>query len=374
MHKKIIVAISIFGCALQTSVSSEKDLALPHSILEKSKVVMEHRFGVNSIAFDEEGKIISTALSSGSNKKIDAGIVAACDSKTLINSEQREGLNAARVISTKVKRGKGLQTSLCLTYGSNNERLTILNLKDSKEVLNNSVKGTSEKSIALSSDGTRIAYRDGYLLCEDYYQNLIIKNLEQEDSVVCRCKTPFILNSVSFSSDGNKLVVTSRCGKKHTFEDKYEGAGLEIFDTTTGRSLGQFNNNIEYFINVACFSPDDESIAFGGSQNDVFVINSETLKNPHTFEGHKGSIYDLIFKKDGNVLASASWDHSIRFWNVLTRDCLAVLEEHHWPITCIAFNQDETCLASGDINGEVRLWDISEEEEIISEENEVLPK
>jgi WD40 repeat protein len=77
-----------------------------------------------------------------------------------------------------------------------------------------------------------------------------------------------------------------------------------------------------------------------------------------TLAGHSNEIESVSFSPDGTMLASASWDLTIKLWEVGSGREMRALTGHTQWVQGVAFAPDGTLLASGANDSTVRLWGI----------------
>jgi cytochrome c len=72
-------------------------------------------------------------------------------------------------------------------------------------------------------------------------------------------------------------------------------------------------------------------------------------------EGHKAPIVGLAVSADGSMLASASWDFTIRLWP-LAGGRSRVLEGHQQNVNAVAFAPDNKAVISAGYDATIRIW------------------
>ncbi|BFM38711.1 AAA-like domain-containing protein [Synechocystis sp. LKSZ1] len=79
------------------------------------------------------------------------------------------------------------------------------------------------------------------------------------------------------------------------------------------------------------------------------------IQEKNQLQGHQEGVTSVSFRPDGQVLASASRDYSIRLWN-LRGQLLRSLPGHQGAVYRVAFSPDGQRLASASQDGTVKLW------------------
>ncbi|HKR58348.1 MAG TPA: WD40 repeat domain-containing protein, partial [Pyrinomonadaceae bacterium] len=82
--------------------------------------------------------------------------------------------------------------------------------------------------------------------------------------------------------------------------------------------------------------------------------------------GHGKGVTQVVFSRDGRLLASGSSDNSIKIWDVASRRELRTLTGHTANIESLDFNPDSRLLASASDDGGTFLWDTATGEHLLT--------
>ena len=61
-----------------------------------------------------------------------------------------------------------------------------------------------------------------------------------------------------------------------------------------------------------------------------------------------------------SMLATASFDASVRLWNIQNGSCIAVLSRHRDSVYSVSFSPSGEYLASGSLAGQLYIWNVKE--------------
>jgi WD40 repeat protein len=113
------------------------------------------------------------------------------------------------------------------------------------------------------------------------------------------------------------------------------------------------------------FSPDGNSLAAGYDHEDG--LNQQNLliwdlksRKAKSLVGHDATVMAMSLSPDGRILATASYDRSVRLWDLATGNCLWNLTGHTGPVRALAFSPDGHQIASAGSDLSIKIWSIKD--------------
>jgi RNA polymerase sigma factor (sigma-70 family) len=202
--------------------------------------------------------------------------------------------------------------------------------------------------------------------------------------------------ALAFTANGKSLVVADR------------GAGLRVWDTTTGTLRSHFVTSRDGFTELPAlsrdarrvavigglwrdwlgvldtgtgkevtrvpraglrasliqFSPDGRTLAALIGEGVVRFWDAGTGKELPGLEGHAGHIRSIDLSADGHTVVTAAGDHTAALWDATTGRRRLVLPHPYEPYAA-AFAPDGKVAATGACDGQIRLWDAATGEKLV---------
>jgi len=159
------------------------------------------------------------------------------------------------------------------------------------------------------------------------------------------------VNSVAWSPDNRKLVVSTVANTVHVF-----GPSLPNVQPVTELTLQQ-QFSTEATTSRAVFAPDNRSILLALENGQIEEWAYAGLEQRRQFN-HGGPVYGVAVSRDGATVVSASADQTVRVWDTTSGQQKFQLNGHQGAVHAVAMSPDETFAVSSGADGTLRLWDI----------------
>ncbi|BAY28466.1 protein kinase [Nostoc carneum NIES-2107] len=118
------------------------------------------------------------------------------------------------------------------------------------------------------------------------------------------------------------------------------------------------------------FSPNEDILATV-ADSFIHLFSSTTGKvirtlpsEDYAYTGHTNSVYSIAFSHDGQILASSSFDKTIKLWEVATGREIRTLTGHTEGVYSVVFSHDGQMLASSSYDKTIKLWEVATGREI----------
>src|SRR5215213_1787843 len=157
-----------------------------------------------------------------------------------------------------------------------------------------------------------------------------------------RLSDAFGTQRLAFSRDGTRLAIA-------------DSNLIKIFDAASGDLLLTLTGH-QFDIWAIAFSPDARHLASGGSTDGNVRIWDLSTGESLTLEGHTAAIEALAFHPNGEWLATASDDFTMKIWDTATGELLRDVADFQDVVDGVAFSPDGTRLAATSTNTETRIW------------------
>ncbi|KAF5970220.1 vegetative incompatibility het-e-1 [Fusarium coicis] len=112
------------------------------------------------------------------------------------------------------------------------------------------------------------------------------------------------------------------------------------------------------WVTSVVFSNDDKLIASGSWDKTVKIWNVATGEEEQTLEGHTGPVRSVVFSNDDKLIASGSRDATVKIWNVATGEEEQTLKGHTDWVRSVVFSNDDKLIASGSDDRTVKIWNV----------------
>jgi WD40 repeat protein len=174
--------------------------------------------------------------------------------------------------------------------------------------------------------------------------------------------------SLSIFEPGRSLKALIEAIKAGKILQKHKAKDLTVVSAlhkslTQGMERNQLVGH-ESYVNSVSFSRDGQTLASASYDNTIKLWQVETGEELRTLTGHENGVNSVSFSPDGQTLASASDDNTIKLWQVETGEELRTLTGHENVVNSVSFSRDGQTLASASDDETIKLWQVETGEEL----------
>uniref|UniRef100_A0A7N8WVB4 Notchless protein homolog 1 n=1 Tax=Mastacembelus armatus TaxID=205130 RepID=A0A7N8WVB4_9TELE len=128
-------------------------------------------------------------------------------------------------------------------------------------------------------------------------------------------------------------------------------------DVTGSCKTQSQGNALTFSVMLQASAP--ERLVSGSDDFTLFLWNPAEDKKPLArMTGHSALVNEVLFSPDTRLLASASFDKSIKIWDGRTGKYLMSLRGHVASVYQVAWSADSRLLVSGSSDSTLKVWDI----------------
>jgi len=154
------------------------------------------------------------------------------------------------------------------------------------------------------------------------------------------------VHSVCWSADGKRVASGSEDGTMQMWN--VESRETDLGPIKTGHGI----------VHTVASSPDISKIATGGYNEDAIKIWDARTGELLSTQKQESPVHSLAWTSDQKKLIAGIENGMIRIFHTVTWEQIAILEDHKLPVVAISLFRNDRLLASGSFDHAARLWNL----------------
>jgi hypothetical protein len=196
---------------------------------------------------------------------------------------------------------------------------------------------------------TALAFRgDGRILAAGTHGAVVLWDLADGSPARVLGDLPGPVHALAFSRDGKRLAIGSG-------EPARSGL-VRVVEVPGGTVLHEFEGHSDVVFGLA-FRPDDGQLASASFDQTVRLWNLVIGRSDGVFRGHSDFVYDVAYDRDGRSLLSVSKDRSIKRFDALKLKELRTYSDHNDDILAIALAPQGGRFVTAGHEPQLRWWE-----------------
>nr|CAI6413672.1 AAC_HP1_G0006570.mRNA.1.CDS.1 [Saccharomyces cerevisiae] len=148
------------------------------------------------------------------------------------------------------------------------------------------------------------------------------------------------------------------------FSSSLDGT-VRAWDLIRYRNFRTFTGTERIQFNCLAVDPSGEVVCAGSLDNfDIHVWSVQTGQLLDALSGHEGPVSCLSFSQENSVLASASWDKTIRIWSIFGRSQQVEPIEVYSDVLALSMRPDGKEVAVSTLKGQISIFNIEDAKQV----------
>lgn len=250
-----------------------------------------------------------------------------------------------------------------------------------------SISAEKIASVAINPSGEWLAFGASKL------GQLLVWEWQSESYVLKQQGHYFDMNALAYAPDGQTVATAGEDGKvkawnartgfcfvtfsEHSasvsavefakrgqvlFSASLDGT-VRAFDLVRYRNFRTFTSPQPVQFSSLAVDPSGDVVCAGSQDSfEIYMWSVQTGKLLDVLSGHSAPIPALAFSPNGDRLASASWDRTVRIWSVFGRSRSSETLQLSSEVLALAFSPDGLSLAVSTLDGQISFFDLGSAE------------
>ncbi|RZC66734.1 hypothetical protein C5167_010421 [Papaver somniferum] len=163
---------------------------------------------------------------------------------------------------------------------------------------------------------------------------------------------------VTFSEHTNAITALHFTGNNNALLSASLDGTVRAWDMLRYRNFRTFTTpSSRQFVSLAADQSGEVICAGTLDSFEIYVWSMKTGRLLDVLSGHEGPVHALMFSPTNAVLASSSWDKSVRLWDVFEGKGAVETFTHTHDVLTVVYRPDGKQLACSTLDGQIHFWD-----------------